>query len=403
MINVKEFGRDFSASALVAGLIAVTVSYAGPLIIVFQAAKTGQLSAAQISSWILAISIGSGITGIYLSLRYRAPVITAWSTPGAALLVTGLAQYPYEEVIGAYVFSAVLITLLGVSGFFSRIMERLPAGVIAAMLAGILFRFGVGVFSSLEQVPELVMPMFLAYLIGRRWLSRYAVVITLLVGFCVAFGLHKIDFQLFSASLATPQLTAPRFSIAAIVGLGVPLCFVAMASQNAPGIAVLRTAGYSTPIDPLVTTTGLASLLLAPLGAHGINLAAITAAICTGSEAHPHPSRRYVAGFFCGAFYVAIGAFGATIASVFSALPGALIAALAGLALFGSLAAGLATAMSDDVKREPALITFLVTASGISVFGIGAAFWGLLAGVMADWLLFEFLQKRRRPQTANAA
>lgn len=401
MINIKSFRDDFSTSALIAGLIAVTVSYAGPLVIVFQAAKTGLLTPEQISSWIWAISIGSGLTGLILSLRFRTPVITAWSTPGAALLVSGLTQYSYAEAIGAYLFSALLITLLGVSGLFSKIMERLPTGVIAAMLAGILFRFGVGVFASLEQVPALVLPMFLAYLIGRRWLPRYAIVITLLVGFSAALGMHQFDLRGFSAALATPLLTTPHFSLSALIGLGIPLCFVTMASQNAPGIAVLRTAGYTTPINPLITTTGLASLLLAPFGAHGINLAAITAAICTGPEAHPEPARRYVAGASCAAFYLLIGSFGATIASLFSALPAALIASLAGLALFGSLATGLGTAMSNDSKREPALIAFLVTASGISFLGIGAAFWGLGAGVLADWLLFGVMNKRRLSPTAT--
>lgn len=401
MINIKSFRDDFSTSALIAGLIAVTVSYAGPLVIVFQAAKTGLLTPEQISSWIWAISIGSGLTGLILSLRFRTPVITAWSTPGAALLVSGLTQYSYAEAIGAYLFSALLITLLGASGLFSKIMERLPTGVIAAMLAGILFRFGVGVFASLEQVPALVLPMFLAYLIGRRWLPRYAIVITLLVGFSAALGMHQFDLRGFSATLATPLLTTPQFSLSALIGLGIPLCFVTMASQNAPGIAVLRTAGYTTPINPLITTTGLASLLLAPFGAHGINLAAITAAICTGPEAHPEPARRYVAGASCAAFYLLIGSFGATIASLFSALPAALIASLAGLALFGSLATGLGTAMSNDSKREPALIAFLVTASGISFLGIGAAFWGLGAGVLADWLLFGVMNKRRLSPTAT--
>lgn len=401
MINIRTLRHDFSASALIAGLIAVIVSYAGPLVIVFQAAKTALLTPEQISSWIWAISIGSGITGLILSLRFRTPVITAWSTPGAALLVSGLTQYTYAEAIGAYLFSALLITLLGITGLFSKIMERLPTGVIAAMLAGILFRFGVGVFSSLEQVPALVLPMFLAYLIGRRWLPRYAIVITLLVGFGTSLGLHQFDLHAFSASLATPMLTTPHFSLAALIGLGIPLCFVTMASQNAPGIAVLRTAGYTTPINPLITTTGLASLLLAPFGAHGINLAAITAAICTGPEAHPAPARRYVAGASCATFYLLIGAFGATIAGLFSALPPALIASLAGLALFGSLAAGLGTAMSNDSKREPALIAFLVTASGISFLGVGAAFWGLGAGVLADWLLFGPMIKRRLTPTVT--
>lgn len=384
----KTFRGDFSLSALVAGLIAVTVSYAGPAVIVFQAAKTGHLSPEQLSSWIWAISIGSGMTGLLLSLRYKAPVITAWSTPGAALLVTSLPQYGYSEAIGAYLFSAILITLLGVTGLFSWVMARIPKSVVAAMLAGVLFQFGTNLFASLERMPVLVLPIVLTYLIGKRYFPRYAVVAALLIGLCTAILMHNINVHILSIAVATPVFTMPNFSLSAIIGLGIPLCFVTMASQNAPGVAVLQTAGYHVPVSPLITVTGLASFLLAPFGAHGINLAAITAAICTGTEAHEKLERRYIAGVACGAFYLLIGAFGTVVASVFSALPDTLIASLAGLALLGALAGGLGGAMSDDKRREPALIAFLITAAGVTFFGIGAAFWGLLGGIATDWILF---------------
>ncbi|MET0384267.1 MAG: benzoate/H(+) symporter BenE family transporter [Burkholderiaceae bacterium] len=380
--------RDFSLSALVAGMIAVAVSYAGPAVIVFQAARAGHLSTGQLSSWIWAISLGSGLTGLLLSLRFKAPVITAWSTPGAALLVTSLAQYRYGEVVGAYMLSAVLITLFGVTGLFSWIMERIPKAVIAAMLAGVLLRFGTSLFTSFQHVPVLVAPIVLAYFAGKRWFARYAVVAALAVGLCAAGMLGLVDVQILSISLARPVLTPPEFSLSAMVGLAVPLCFVTMASQNAPGYAVLQTAGYRVPVSPLITTTGLASLILAPFGAHGINLAAITAAICTGPESHAQPERRYVAGVACGSLYIVIGVFGTLVASVFSALPDALIAAIAGLALLGALAGGIGAAMADDKRREPPLIAFLITASGVTFFGVGAAFWGLLGGVAAEAILF---------------
>ena len=383
--------NDFSLSALVAGLIAVAVSYAGPAVIVFQAAKAGRLTAEQLSSWICAISIGSGITGIFLSLRFKMPVITAWSTPGAALLVAGFAQYGYAEAIGAFIFSAVLLTLFGATGLFSRVMECIPKSIVAAMLAGILFRFGINLIGSLERLPTLVLPIVLAYLVGKRWFPRYAVVAALVIGLCAATSTGRVNVHVLSISLATPVFTLPIFSLSALIGLGIPLCFVTMASQNAPGVAVLQTAGYRVPISPLITTTGLASLLLAPFGAHGINLAAITAAICTGHEAHAQPERRYVAGVACGASYVlagAFGAFGAVVAGLFSALPDTLISSLAGLALLGALAGGLGGAMADEKRRESALIAFLITASGVTFFGIGAAFWGLLVGVLADGILF---------------
>lgn len=392
---LKVFLQDCSVSAVVTGLIAVMVSYAGPLVIVFQAANSGQLTPEQLSSWLWAISIGSGVSGLWLSLRYRTPVITAWSTPGAALLVTSLAQYRYSDAIGAYMFSALLITLLGVTGLFSRLMARLPVAVVAAMLAGVLFRFGVGVFSSLAQGPALVLPILLVYLVARRTGARYAIMAALITGVLCAFFLNLMDFQGVSATLAEPQWTTPSFSLSAMIGLGIPLCFVTMASQNAPGIAVLRTAGYDVPVNPLVTVTGLASVLLAPFGAHGINLAAITAAICTGAESHPLLARRYVAGVSCALLYLLVGSFGATMASVFASLPGVLMASIAGLALFSALANGLGVALANESQREPALITFLVTASGISFFGIGAACWGLVFGVLADRVLFGKMTVRR--------
>lgn len=395
MRALKVFLQDCSVSAVVTGLIAVMVSYAGPLVIVFQAANSGQLTPEQLSSWLWAISIGSGVSGLWLSLRYRTPVITAWSTPGAALLVTSLAQYRYSDAIGAYMFSALLITLLGVTGLFSRLMARLPVAVVAAMLAGVLFRFGVGVFSSLAQGPALVLPILLVYLVARRTGARYAIMAALITGVLCAFFLNLMDFQGVSATLAEPQWTTPSFSLSAMIGLGIPLCFVTMASQNAPGIAVLRTAGYDLPVNPLVTVTGLASVLLAPFGAHGINLAAITAAICTGAESHPLLARRYVAGVSCALLYLLVGSFGATMASVFASLPGVLMASIAGLALFSALANGLGVALANESQREPALITFLVTASGISFFGIGAACWGLVFGVLADRVLFGKMTVRR--------
>jgi benzoate membrane transport protein len=379
--------KDASISAVIAGLIAVIISYAGPLIIVFQAAQAAHLNNLQLSSWIWAISIGSGATGLLLSLRYRTPVITAWSTPGAALLVASLPGIPYAEAIGAFLFSAALIALLGWSGLFDRIMRHIPKAITAAMLAGILFRFGVDVFASVKLQPLLVSAMFVAYLMFKRLTPRYAIPAVLLLGSALAASMGQIAFDHVQLGVATPVFTMPEFSLGTIVSLGIPLCLVTMTGQNVPGIAVLRTAGYQTPANPLVTVTGIGSVLLAPFGAHGINLAAITAAICTGREAHEEPGKRYIAGIACGVFYMVIGVFGATLAALFSVLPKALVATLAGLALFGAIMNGLGTAMADDRQRESALITFLVTASNITFLGLGAAFWGLLVGVLASALL----------------
>lgn len=383
----RSFRRDLSLSALVAGVIAVVVSYGGPAALIFQAAASAGLSAPQLASWVWAISIGSGLAGVYLSLRFKAPVVITWSTPGAALLVTSLARYSYPEAVGAYIFSGAVIALLGVTGVFSALMERIPKAVVAAMLAGILLRFGMDVFVSLPVEPLLVVPMVLCYLLGKRLYPRYAIVLTLVVGFVAAALLGKLNLGGIRLALTLPVWTAPAFSLGSVIGLGVPLCLVSLTGQSATGLGVLRAGGYHTPAGPLLGATGLLSVLLAPFGCHGVNLAAITAAICTGPEAHGDPARRYVAGVSCGTAYLVVGLFGAALVSLFTALPSQLIAVLSGLALFGAIITGLTQAMEDASQREAGLVTFLVTASGVSVWGIGPAFWGLAAGMAVSVIL----------------
>lgn len=381
--NMGMLKEDLSISSVVVGLIATMVSYAGPLVIVFQAANVAHLSDSHLSSWIWAISIGSGITCILLSIWFKAPIITAWSTPGVVLLVSSWSIYSYTDAIGAFIFSAVLITFLGWTGLFEKIMNRIPYSITTAMLAGILLNFGVEVFTSLKNLPELVFPMILCYLIFKRFSPRYTVVITLFLGLLITYFTGNLKTESIELSLVNPIFTIPTFSLDALIGIGIPLCIVTMASQNAPGIGVLRADGYNVPISPLVTTTGIFSILLAPFGSHAINLAAITAAICTGKEAHEDKNKRYIAGISCGLFYLIFGMFGAAIASVFQAVPSEFIAAIAGLALFASLSTSLTSAM-EGTQKESALITFLVTISGISFLGIGAAFWGLIAGILTN-------------------
>ncbi|MDR0277133.1 MAG: benzoate/H(+) symporter BenE family transporter [Paucimonas sp.] len=391
---MEHLRKDLSLSAVVAGLIAVIISYAGPLIIVFQAAREAQLAPAEVSSWIWAISIGSGVTGLLLSWRLRVPVITAWSTPGAALLVSMLPQVSLAEAIGAYIVAALVIAVVGLSGAFDRLMSHLPRAIAAAMLAGILFRFGAELFTSIKLQPALVLAMFASYLLFKRLSPRYAILSVLIVGCVVAGSLGQLNASALTLALAEPKFTAPVWSWHAIINIGLPLALVSLTGQYVPGMAVMRSAGYSTPARPILAVTALGSVLLAPFGSHGFNLAAITAAICTGREAHEQPGKRYIAGIACGLFYILMGTFGATLASVFAALPRELIAALAGLALFGAIMTGLAGAMADEKQREPALITFLVTASGMSFLGLAAAFWGLIFGLVAHWALNYSRQRR---------
>ena len=373
---------DTSASSVVAGFIAMLTGYTSSLVLMFQAGQAAGLSEGQISSWIWALSIGMAICSIGLSLRYRAPVVIAWSTPGAALLITSLPGVPYGEAIGAFIFASALIALCGLTGSFERLMRRVPASLAAALLAGVLFNIGIEIFRAVEVQPLLVLGMFFTYLVAKRVQPRYAVLGALLVGCLIAGFSGLLDFQRLSLQVAVPVWTTPSLSIAAIFSIGIPLFVIAMASQNMPGLAVLRAEGYDTPASPLISVTGIASLLLAPFGSHGIHLAAITMAICAGPEAHADRTKRYTAAAWCGVFYGIAGIFGATLAALFAAFPTALVLSVAALALLGSIGSGLTQAMQQPNEREPALITFMVTASGLTLFGVGAALWGLIAGVL---------------------
>ncbi|WP_278441089.1 benzoate/H(+) symporter BenE family transporter [Pseudomonas oryzihabitans] len=378
---------DTSPAAVVAGFVAMLVGYTSSLVLMFQAGQNAGLSSGQISSWIWALSIGMALTTIGLSLKYRTPIVIAWSTPGAALLVTSLPSVPYSDAIGAFVLCAVLLALCGLTGSVDRLLRRVPPALAAALLAGILFRIGIEICAAAQHQTALVLGMALAYLVAKRLWPRYCVLVALVAGLLLAAGLGLLDFHSLRLELAVPVWTTPTFSLAATIGIAIPLFVVAMASQNMPGIAVLRTDGYAVPASPLIATTGLASLLLAPFGSHGINLAAISAAICTGPQAHEDASKRYTAAVWCGLFYGIAGLFGATLAALFASLPGELVISVAALALLGSIMNGLHGALAEPSQREPALITFLVTASGLTLAGIGSAFWGLVAGLLASLLL----------------
>jgi benzoate membrane transport protein len=375
--------RDLSLSAIIAGFVAVLVGFTSSAVIVFQAAQTLNASPAEIASWMWALGLGMGLTCIGLSLRYRAPVVTAWSTPGAALLITSAAGVPLAEAIGAFLVSGLLITLVGFTGWFERLINRIPLSLASAMLAGVLLRFGLDLFTAMQTQLAMTLAMFGTYLAMRRLKPRYAVVAALAVGIAIAALQGLIQFDTISLQLARPLFTAPQFSLAALIGVVLPLFVVTMASQNVPGVAVLRASGYQVPISPLIGWTGATTVVLALFGAFAINLAAITAAICMGREAHEDPDKRYVAAIAAGFFYLPIGLFGATVTAVFAAFPQELVLGISGLALLGTIGNGLVTALGEEGDREPALITFLVTASGLTLFGIGSAFWGLIAGALA--------------------
>jgi benzoate membrane transport protein len=371
----------FRISHVSAGFIAVLVGYTSSAAIVFQAAAAAGATPTELGSWLWALGIGMGATCIGLSLRYRTPVLTAWSTPGAALLVTSLAGFSMADAIGAFLFCALLITLCGITGWFERLMRFLPPALASAMLAGILARFGLNVFTAMPSHLPLVGLMLASFVAGRRLWPRYAVPLTLAVGIAFAAAQGELHFAGFHWTLATPVLMTPRFSVSALVGVGIPLFIVTMASQNLPGLAVLRANGYRVAASPLIAWTGATGLLLAPFGGFAFNMAAITAAICMSKDADADPDRRYLASVWAGIFYLLTGIFGAAVVGLFAAFPAALVTAIAGLALLGTIGNSLAGALHDDTGREAALITFLVTASGMSLAGIGSAFWGLVFGL----------------------
>jgi benzoate membrane transport protein len=392
-----RFFKDLSLSAFTAGFVAVLVGFTSSVAIVFQAAQAFGATPAQISSWMWALGLGMGLCSAVPSLILRQPVMVAWSTPGAAVLATAglIGGYAMSEAIGAFIVSAALITLFGVTGWFEKIMNRIPIAIASALLAGVLARFGLQAFAAAQTALPLVLTMLASYLLARRLLPRYAVVVTLAAAIVFAAAQGQMNWTAMRMEFAVPVFTMPQFTATAIVSLALPLFVVTMASQNLPGVAAIRAAGYPMPISRILTLTGVATLVLAPFGAFALNLSAITAAICMGPEAHEDRDKRYTAAVCCGAIYVVIGIFGAAVTGLLTAFPKELVVAIAGLALLGTIANGLAVALRDETHREPALITFLVTLSGVTIAGVGSAFWGVVAGAIA-----LFMQQYGQRKTA---
>ncbi|MDY0744992.1 benzoate/H(+) symporter BenE family transporter [Paucibacter sp. R3-3] len=383
--------QALSLSTVVAGFVAVLVGFTSSVAIVFQAAQALGATPAQTSSWLWALGIGMGLTSLGLSLWTRQPVLTAWSTPGAALLA-GSHGVTMPLAVGAFIACGALIVLFGATRWFEKVMDKIPMAVASALLAGVLTRFGLDAVLQVKTAPELVLAMALAYLLGKRLWPRYAVPGVLVAGIAVAALQGRLQMGAVDWSWARPVWTTPEFSVGTLIGVALPLFLVTMASQNLPGVAAQRASGYQTPVSASLTVTGLASVLLAPFGGYAFNLAAITAAICMGREAHEDPARRYMASVMAGVFYIAIGLAGGAVVGLLNAFPHELVAAIAGLALMGTIAGGLSAALKEEQHRDAAILTFLVTLSGVSMLGIGSAFWGVVAGSVA--LLVQRLGRR---------
>ena len=398
-----QFFKDLKLSAVTAGFVAVLVGFTSSVAIVFQAAQAFHATPAQITSWMWALGLGMGLCSAIPSLWLKKPVMVAWSTPGAAVLATaGLTGgFSMAEAVGAFMVSAALITLFGGTGWFEKLMNRIPVAIASALLAGVLARFGIDAFAAAKTALPLLLLMLALYLLGKRLMPRYAVLVTLLGAIAYAAARGQMAWDAVTFSLAVPVFVVPRFTWGAAISLAIPLFVVTMASQNMPGVAVIRATGYGPenadggiPVSKIITLTGIATLLLAPFGAFALNLSAITAAICMGQEAHEDPAKRYTAAVSCGLFYVLIGIFGAAITGLLTAFPKELVVGIAGLALLGTIGGGLAVAVKEESHREAAIITFLVTLSGVVIAGVGSAFWGVVAGALA--LLVQHYRQPRR-------
>jgi benzoate membrane transport protein len=396
-MRAMQFFKDLSLSAFVAGFVAVLVGFTSSVAIVFQAAQSFGATPAQITSWIWALGLGMGLCSLVPSLLLRKPVMVAWSTPGAAVLATAGAagSFSMGEAVGAFMVCSLLVILVGATRGLERVADRIPMEIASALLAGVLARFGIQAFAAAQTALPLVLLMVGAYLVARRMAARYAVVVTLVVGILWVLITGQMAWSMEPVRLAMPVFVAPQWSVSAIVSLAIPLFVVTMASQNLPGMAVIRASGYELPVSRLITMTGWASLVLAPFGAFALNFSAITAAICMGPEAHEDRSKRYTAAASCGAIYIVIGLFGALVTGLLTSFPKELVVAIAGIALLSTIGNGLASALRDERHREPALITFLVTLSGITLMDIGSAFWGVVAGSLA-----LFVQQYKQSRSA---
>lgn len=379
--------RDWSISAVAAGFLAVLVSYAGPLAIYYQAAQAASMPDHMFASWVWAISIGAAVSGMFLSWTLRSPVITAWSAPGTALLITLFPALSIQEAVGAYLTAAMLLLVIGTSGYFDALIVRIPRGVASGMMAGILLQFGLNAFKAIGSLPLLACGMIAAYLVFRRLLPRYCIVLLLLTGIAIAAATGQTQFSGVALQLASPQWITPAWSWQATFSLALPLVVVTLTGQYLPGMAVLRSAGYDSPVQPIMVVNSLASMAIACFGGITIAIAAITASICTGPAAHEHPARRYIAGLANGFFYLVAGLFAGSIVALLASLPKELIATLAGLALIGAITANLAGAIAAEKHREASVIAFLASASGMSFLGLGAAFWGIVIGMLAYGVL----------------
>jgi benzoate membrane transport protein len=379
--------RDLSLTAIAAGFLSVLVSYTGPMSIYYQAWQSSGLGAGHFASWLWAVSIAACLSGIYLSLRYKTPVVTAWSAPGAALLIGLMPGISMNEVVGSYLVVAVLLILIGASGVFDKVLSAIPRSIACGMMAGILIQFGLKAFAAIDTQPLLAASLIAAYLLLKKFTTRYALVLLFAAGVLLAssLGLTRLDQLGFTVTM--PVFYSPEFTLSSLLSFGLPLLLTSLTGQFLPGMAILRKDGYSLSANPVLKVTGVMSVFMAFAGGITTVIAAITAALCTGKDAHPDAGKRYVAGVANGLFYGVGAAMAGSVAMLFTALPPALIAVIAGLGLLGAIGSNLEGIFQDKEEgSEAGVITLLVTASGLNFISIGSAFWGVVLGLIAFYL-----------------
>lgn len=388
----KKLTEDFSVSALFAGFIAFLVGISVSSVLVIQAAQLLGANQDEISSWFWALGLSIGLSGLILSWKFKYPVATSWSTAGLALIIASADGYSLNEAIGAFLVCGLITALLGFIGIFETILKYLPVTLTSAMLAGVLLKFGITVFTGLETQLDFVLILLCIYIVSKKALPRYCIVITVLASFILTPLLINFQFPIMNLSLTQPVWTTPHFSIQALLGLAVPLLIINMASQYLPGLAMIKSYGYQPHVRSLVGWTGMAQSLFAPFGAFSTNIAAISAAICLDDQSHPNPQKRYIAGVCCGLFYILMGLFATSLTALLLSFPSILISSLAGIALFATIGHHIGLAFQNIEQREAALMTFLFSASGVQFLGVGSAFWGLLFGYLV-YVLFN-IKKR---------
>lgn len=384
---MQKLLQDFSIPAVFAGFITFLIGISVSAVLVIQAAQLLGATAEQITSWFWALGLGIGLSGLILSWKFKYPVATSWSTAGLALILATASGYTLYEAIGAFLVCGLLTAILGFLGIFEKVLAYIPQSLTSAMLAGVLLKFGIALFASMQNDWQFILSLLTIYIISKRLWARYCIVITVIAGILICPLFMEFHTPVLHWSLAKPVWMTPEFTWSALFGLALPLFVINMASQYLPGIAMIKSYGYQPHVNQLIGWTGLTQAILAPFGCYTVNIAAISAAVSLDDQVHPDPSKRYIAGISCGFFYILMGLFAATLTSLLMSFPHLFIVALAGIALFGTISHNIAIAFYEVKDREAALLTFLFSASSVQFFGIGSAFWGLLFGFAVSFIL----------------